>query len=178
MGGSGAIHSGNEVAARGQRLLRAAKRHRVDCWSAEGGVVRVLEGRGEAVASGWGGGVARSRGRLERRSSGRRMCKAGETGVGELRVRVQGSAVDDGGGVVECEGTAAAHGSGGGEVVKVWRSVRVAVGSIVGVRVGAGGRRGGVLNGVEHFMCGNIDAHLAQLFVPELHVTTRVQAGG
>ncbi len=108
---------------------------------------------------------------MKRRSSGRRMCKAGETGVGELRVRVQGSAVDDGGGVVECEGTAAAHGSGGGEVVKIWRSVRVAVGSIVGVRVGAGGRRGGVLNGVEHFMSGYIDAHLAQLFVPELHVT-------
>ena len=54
--------------------------------------------------------------------------------------------------------------------MKVWRSVWVAVGSIVGVRVVAGDRRGGVLNGVEHFMSGYIDAHLAQLFVPEMRV--------
>ena len=62
--------------------------------------------------------------------------------------------------------------------MKVWRSVWVAVGSIVGVRVVAGDRRGGVLNGVEHFMSGYIDAHLAQLFVPETRVCYNERAGG
>ena len=86
-----------------------------------------------------------------------------------MRVSVKGCAVDDGGWVVECECTAAAQGRSGGVVMRVGvRSVDGVgcVGYVVVMREKTVGEREGVLHGVEYFVGGDVDAHLAKLLVP------------